>query len=334
MSADLHLATVPSTPQARPDSRFQRPERLAFVVGGQKCGTNWVHRYLMGHPDTCVPLLKETGYWASVRPPHRPNLRLKKEAQREAQKGALHRLASGVLRARFHRTLEMVSRFEQDGASGSHSAYADVLFQNYRGQSVACEVDPANALLGRETYAEMARLGRDVRFALIMRDPLARLKSGVRHTVYNRHGEKGVTDARIAEVLQEVVTAGPRHLTFQRSRYDATVAELDAAVPQEKLGYFFYETFFTPQELARFTAFLGVAPRPARLDRVSHAGAGGKVTFPADLIARATEILAPTYSALRRRFGDAIPAAWLAQGDTNVTAHHADDDGSMKEQMS
>lgn len=308
------MTPVPAAPARQADARFARAGRLCFVIGAQKAGTNWVHNYLKGHPDASVPLLKETGYWSTVRPPHRRGDRLKKALKAQADKGPFGRAAARLLRGRYLETLAMASRFAQGDQHGSHSAYADVLFQDWRGEPAVCEADPQNALLGRETFSEMAALNADVRFVFLMRDPLSRLISGMRHSLLNRHGAKGVTSAALEAELRAALDQGGETLAFRRSRYDLTLDELDAAVAPERLHLFFYETFFTAPEFDRFNRALGLAPRKVRLDRVSHAGAGRDARVSADLAAEALARLAPTYDRLAERFGPAIPQGWARPG--------------------
>lgn len=296
------------------DPRFAGPARLGFVIGAQKAGTNWIHAYLGKHPEASVPLLKETGYWSRIRPPHRQGDRLAKALRAQQAKGVLGRTAARLLRGRYLQTLDLATRFAEGDQGGSHSVYADVLLQDWRGQPLAAEVDPQNALLGRDTYAEMAGLGRDVRFVFVMRDPVSRLVSGLRHALQNRHGEQGVTPDRLAALLREGLDKGGETLAFRRSRYDLTLAELEAAVPADRIHLFLYETFFTPGEFDRFNRALGLKPIKARLDRVSHGGAGKGAALPQALLAEARAVLAPCYDAIRRRLGDDLPAAWLRAG--------------------
>lgn len=316
--------TLPTTRKA--DPRFAGAGRLCFVIGAQKAGTNWVHSYLKGHPDASVLLLKETGYWTTVRPPYRRGDRLRKAVRSQEAKGPLGRLAARLLRGRYLETLAMASRFAEGDQEGTHRSYADVLFQDWHGETAVCEADPQNALLGRDSFAEMAALNADVRFVFILRDPLSRLISGLRHSLLNRHGAKGVTSPRLEEALREALEKGADTLAFRRSRYDLTLAELDAAVAPEQVHVFFYETFFSPAEFARFNRALGLAERPARLDRVSHAGAGREARAPGPLMAAARDVLAPTYDKLAERFGPKIPYAWARPGRGSER-----DDGTMKE---
>jgi hypothetical protein len=199
--------------------------------------------------------------------------------------------------------------------SQGHRAYADAMFQAYRGQPVAGEITPAYSLLSAGDFADMAALGRDVRFFFIMRDPYARMISGVRHRLRKQHGRDGVTAERAIADLEEAL-ADPGDGRMLRSRYDRTIRELEAAVLPERIAYFFFERLFQQSELDRLTAFLGVGSRPGRFHRKVNVGAGGDIAIPPALEARAMEALAPVYDFVRGRFGDAVPEKWRLDART------------------
>lgn len=290
------------------DPRFARPERLFFVIGAQKAGTTWLHDYCSGHPQICVPVFKELDYWSAIRGGFGTGMLRNRLAKLEGR-SPLRRAVSGFLFAKKARALELAERLVA-GETPGHASYADALFQTYTDQRAAGEISPQYAMLGRDAFAEMNALGRDVRFALVMRDPLSRFFSGVKHSVRAVHGDTGVTDDRVRDLWMRQLDKAERVYSLLRSSYDMTIRELEAAVPQDRIGYFFYETLFTQAEVDRFCRLLGVDPRPARLGSVRHGGAGKSVAMPADLAERTLALLAPTYEFLRARFGDQIPASW------------------------
>lgn len=293
-------------PGGRLDRRFARPRTLCFGIGAQKAATSWMDQYLRGHPEVCLPRHKEQHYWTTLRLPAASQWgpRVADETRRIRALGPIGRL----LRSRRRRSADrawMLSEVMLGGPSPGHSAYADVLFQMWRGEPVVGEITPGYALLPSSVFAEMAGLASDVRFLFIMRDPLDRLVSGVRMSERKGVGEGRPWPVMLADALQD-----PQDMRLRRSRYERTIGELEAVVPSGRIAYFFYETMFRQSELDRLCDFLGVAQRPAEFDRKVHADPQAADPLESDLEARALAALAPTYDFVRARFGDLVPADW------------------------
>jgi hypothetical protein len=291
---------APEAGAGRLDPRFARPRTLFFGIGAQKAATTWLDHYLRGHPEICLPLHKELHYWTTLRLPSASNwsVRVEREVRRIEERGRLRRLLRSPRRRAVDRAW-VLSHAMLRAPTPGHCAYADVLFQAWRGQPVVGEITPAYALLSAATFAEMAGLGRDVRFVFVMRDPVARLISAVRMSARRRHAWLG--DALRAKMLK-------------RSRYDLTIRQLEAAVPREQIAYFFYESLFRQAEMDRLCDFLGVAHRPAMFDRKVHADPGTAVRLDREVEARAMEALVPAYDFVRKRFGELVPATWRKVG--------------------
>jgi hypothetical protein len=225
--------------------------------------------------------------------------RVEREARRVEESGTFRRLLRSPRRRAADRAW-LLSREMLRAPTPGHRAYADVLFQAWRGQPVVGEITPAYALLAAETFAEMAALGRDVRFVFIMRDPVARLVSAARMNARHRAGTG--PDAGPEDALPEG--------RLMRSRYDLTIRELEAAVAPDRIAYFFYETLFRQPEVDRLCDFLGVTRRAARFERRVHADPGTAPAPDREFEAQALRALAPTYDFVRERFGDLVPGKW------------------------
>ena len=291
------------------DPRFARPRTLFFCIGAQKTATSWLHVYLRGHPEVCLPVHKEQHYWTNLRSISVSNwaARIEREAQRIETGGHLKRLVRRPRRRTADRAWLLMRSMLADSTPG-HRAYADVLFQTWRGEPVVGEITPAYALLPAEAFAEMAELGHDVRFVFILRDPISRLISGARMSV--RHGG---ADSAFLQDAEQWAGAVPESW-LARSRYDMTIKNLEAAVSRERIAYFFYESLLRQPEIDRLCDFLGVARRPAQFERRVHADPGTEMSLPPNFEARAMEALAPTYEFVRERFGDLVPATWRKAG--------------------
>lgn len=292
------------------DPRFAETGCLFFGIGAQKAGTTWLHQYLRDHPQVCVPeLFKEVHYWDTVRPPHTTRYldRAAERARRRRWHTAVIRLVGGpAKRARERAWARWLAALSAEDPG--HRAYADMLFGGAGADARATgEITPEYALLGTETFREMAALSPDARFVFILRDPLERALSGLRFWI--RAKGETATSASLSAHLALSLDGDPEEV-FARSRYDLTLARLEAAVPRDRIGCFFYETLFDQAEIDRLTDFLGIDPRPAEFSRRVHEGTGKDAVADPALIARAREELAPVYDFAAARFGAALPAAW------------------------
>jgi hypothetical protein len=285
------------------DPRFAKPACLFYVIGAQKAGTSWLHDYFLGHPQVHVTAWKEADYWNTVRPPHDVNTRLSGALAAQEKVPRLLRPFLPPLVKRRNADQRMAVDVARGADTGAHDGYADLMFQHYRGQPALGEVNPQYARLGAETFAEMAGMGRNVRFVFVMRDPVSRIRSRLRQTAARSGRDPG-------EVLAEAVAAGPAHDLIARSRYETVLAALDSAVPPGQVACFFYETLFEQAELDRLTGFLGVRPRKGWTGRKVFASKGAPFEVPPAVEQHLAALLAPTYSALRARFGDKVPAKW------------------------
>lgn len=299
------------------DPRFARPRTLFFGVGAQKAATSWLDTYLRGHPEVCLPVRKEQHYWTTMRLPTASDRRARVawQIRKIERRGLVKRLIRAPRKRAVDRAWRLNQAMLREDQPPGHRAYADVLFQAWRDEPVAGEITPAYALLESETFAEMAGLAPDVRFVFVMRDPVARLVSATRMNLRKRHRSDGPRpkprsfEHRLAEVLGD-----PADTSLLRSRYDLTIRRLEAAVPRERIAYFFFEALFRQAELDRLADFLGVARWPARLERKVNAGSGPAQPLDPALEARALAALAPTYAFVRERFGDLVPEGWRQVG--------------------
>lgn len=296
----------------RLDPRFSQPRTLVFGVGAQKSATSWLDRYLREHPQVCLPVRKEQHYWTSRRLPGAPDRlpRVDAKLRRIEAMSFIARLTRAPKRCEGDRAWALTDAMLRD-RSDQHGAYADVLFQTYRGEPVVGEITPAYALLGAAAFQEMASLAGDVRFVFVMRDPVERLLSGARQSAIKRRIRDGVVGEGMAERLQGALR-NPQDPDLLKSRYDLTVQRLESVVPRERVCYLFFETLFRQEEIDRLTGFLGIEPRAATIERKVNASDARADRMFEDAENDAREVLAPVYDFVRSRFGAQVPAAWSA----------------------
>lgn len=291
---------------------FGGVSRVLYAIGAQKAGTTWLHEELRRHPQVHTAPVKEVHYWDTIHAPHLPYYRAEAErglARLEAlppHRRWRHRLGGGLRQARLRRAM-----FE--APAGAHAGYEAFVTLGWSGQPVVADVSPGYAMMGREGFTAMDRAAPDARFVLILRDPVARLWSNLRHN-RSRGFLKDSLEAAFDRAL-----ADPSWGPAQRSDYARTIRELEAAVPASRIAYFFYETLFNPTEMRRLSDFLGIAPFRARFDQRVNPGRDADRLDP-EMERRGRGAFAPVYEFVADRFPGAVPEAWGAPAALRATA--------------
>ncbi|MEM8569419.1 MAG: sulfotransferase [Pseudomonadota bacterium] len=289
------------------DPRFAKPRALCYVVGGQKCGTTWLNRYFLAHPEIHLSTGRELSYWS-----RRSGEASQKEAARLRKRLKRDPFYMRLTRPKRYRLLHLFQRMHEAEAS-DHTRYADLMFHGYRGEAVVADVSPAYASLGRSDFREIARLNDQVRFIFVMRDPVDRLHSAFRHYLRKRSGYEHVTEADVVAHLKREL-AGEIELALPSSRYDLTIGELEAAVAKDQILYLFYETLFSAEKLTEICDFLGVGAVPGRTEEHVNEGWSTGKAIDAEFEALAMAKLLPVYDEIANRWGGDLPAGWRRPG--------------------
>ncbi|WP_292292733.1 sulfotransferase [Marivita sp.] len=294
---------------------FDGLKRFFYCVGAQKTATTWLYVMLRHHPDCHMAPTKEVRFWDNFRReggnPYAPGAAARwAEMSREQLRDAARRLQLQKLPEAFAEK-KRADAFSDLVANPSIAAYVEFVMMGYKGQAVAGEMTPAYALLESAVFAEMAELHPDSRFIFIMRDPVDRLWSGVRHRHKLDARDKGIaveSDGLLASF--ETAVEDGDNVALAQSDYTRTIRKLEAAVPRDRILYLFYETLFEQDELARLKDFLGFEEMPVDSDQRYNVGISQELELPQPLRARARRVLAPVYEFASDRFGDDLPREW------------------------
>jgi hypothetical protein len=309
---------VLSIPAAGPRFADHCPQLTRFFVciGAEKAGTTWLYMMLKRHPDIHLPRIKELHYWDwKIDKADRFSKRKADMGIRAARKDLLgafprpHAMLDAARRIALWRDYRGL--LASVGSPGSEERYVKFVLKGYRGQPVAGELTPNYQLIAAADLAAISKLHADTRFIFIMRDPVERLWSGVKHA-YRCKLESGDVDHSALCDAFRARAGDPTSRARRRSDYRTTLKALDEAVPQDRVLYMFYENLFDPDAFGLVTDFLGV--RPMEIDigaRFNGSRAPDLRPSAADLVMARTE-LAPIYDAVKKRFGAATPASWMA----------------------
>lgn len=294
-----------------PSSDFN-PDTFLFIVGAQKAGTTWLYRNL--RQTQFVHFREnETHYWDVVRQPFSDW-----DRQGRAGSTAKTNLMKRILRLAGKSATEIAeyveSRRYQGKYSGHpyhHEAYKSYLAKGHRGQPVICDSTPSYALCSQRTFAEMNGMHPSTKFIFIMRDPVHRMWSGVRHRFRYRlraADDEGYVARAFLEALED-----PFHPDRRRSDYAATLRNLYGAVPRDRVLCLFFESLFSQATMDRICEFIGIPKAP--IDRgVVNEGVTPTIGLDEQLHREALDVFAETYDYCFREFGERVPDAWNAPG--------------------
>lgn len=305
MTSDAPSADGPG-PETGPLPR-RMPElddkTLLICVGAAKCATSWLFHYLGTLPGVAPSPLKEVHFFDAKFPAL---------ALGDMEALALSRLAyhldqpgdkAANLRARptFRASLDRAQMLYDDSAYFEH--LARLCGPDTR---TVCDLTPSYSVIGAEGFAWMKRFcatqNARLRLLFVMRDPVARLWSQLRHL-------------QQLSASNDAATKWPRALAnpaiAARADYRAIVTALDATFPAGDILYLFYETLFREETLRRLCAFADAPYRPASLSERRNETT---VTLPLPDAAREAfrAHLGPQYAFCRDRFGAELPPGWQA----------------------
>ncbi len=273
---------------------------LLFGLGATKAGTSWLYRYLSAHPECHLRTIKELHFFDTIDDGNPARRQQVLEQQRARITG------DGARAARRRADLD---DWMQVTASGDEAAYLAYLQKGLTDQRLIADITPAYSLLSEGRLKRMASMASDVRFVYLMRDPVERLWSHVRMIARRQSDAQSGLSHRAGEILRDALSGGQNQIT-KRGDYRTILTRLAAALDPSRLFLGFFEDMFSDSGITRICGFLGLTPRPMRMEKRVHAG----VELPMTDAQRADafQYLRPQYDFVAARMGR-VPAAW----DTN-----------------
>lgn len=274
---------------------------LLICVGAAKCATSWLFHYLGTLPGVAPSPLKEIHFFDAKFPAlalgDMEALALSRLAYHLAQPG--DKAANLRARPAFRASLDRAQMVYDDSAYFAH--LARLCGPDTR---TVCDLTPSYSAIGPEGFAYMKQLcatqNARLRILFVMRDPVERLWSQLRHL-------------QQLSPANDALAKWPRALTnpviTARADYRAIVTALDATFPADDILYLFYETLFADDPLRRLCAFADAPYRPAATSTRRNETT---VALPLPQDAREAFLahLEPQYGFCRDRFGAEVPASW------------------------
>lgn len=284
-------------------SRFCNLENCTFLlgVGAQKAGTTWLFRYLGNHPQILLSPIKELHYFDQL---YRPGLY---DGWYENLKTKLLRLAQthgNDLEGFAEHAWPIIERLRMTRNQDAYLAYFDRIASG--GAGIVGEITPSYSLIPEYGYREIQELlGRyigKIKIIFIMRDPVDRFWSQLRHDV--RKGRIISANDHVSAGLKQ-----PFHLEL--SRYDVTITNLEKAFNPESIKYLFFESLFCDGTLSEICDFLGVdfsEPAPGFYQQKINWSESEPRSIETTI--RIRNEFQPVYDFVFRKFGDSVPGRW------------------------
>ncbi|APX14352.1 hypothetical protein BWR18_21160 (plasmid) [Tateyamaria omphalii] len=283
----------------------QDMDRGVFLlgVGGQKCGTSWLHDMLMRSAQVDMGFNKEYHIFDARTLPE--CVRFKngplKRYDRQVAAGTPPAPGSKLwLRAHFLR--------EPD-------TYYDYFAQRLAAPDIRLtgDITPSYSGLSTDTLAEirdgMAARGVPTKVVFLMRDPVERswsaLRMSRRQTALKNPGHV----FKLSEFDQ--LRANYKEPNYElRANYAATLARLETVFDAGDIFVEFYETLFAQDVMDRFCAFAGIDPIDADMDKQVNPSPKTSA-IPEDIAEEMALHYAAIYRTLADRFGaDPLKSMW------------------------
>lgn len=274
---------------------------LLICVGAMKCATSWLHDYVGSLSDVVVSPLKELHFFNSGFPANALGdmdaLALKRLGFHMAQKG--DGVANLRRRSTFQASVDRVQMLYNDDAYFGH--FARLCDPD---TTTFCDITPAYSVLGSTGFdylrAFCASQDISVKLVFVMRDPVDRLWSQLRHMTQT-NAENNLVENWQKAFQSPAICA--------RADYRGTVTDLDTIFPADDILYLFYEQLFTDTALMRLCAHANARFGPGNTATVQNATTL-QAAMPDEARAAAHRLLAPQYAFCRDRFGDEVPRSW------------------------
>ena len=288
---------------------------LFFGLGAQKSGTTWLYKHLMQHPQAYVSRVKETDFfWTRQNGDERERAgHLMAQIANQLVKGK--RPPALKENAGLPRIGDLASLLSATVGQGSYLSLYDSRESQHRAFG---EISPSYAMLNSDSFRDMASLAADVRFFFVMRDPVKRFWSAIRMQTERREIVLEKFGSARAFYFERLAMADSH--TVRMSDYTATMQQLEAAVPRDKIHYMFYEDLLSGDEarstrtLQGLSDFLGIDLGEAQFDRKVWKTDETKVRaddLDAEMIDAGLTQFASVYAGIRERFGDEVPSEWF-----------------------
>lgn len=220
--------------------------KKVFVLGlgNQKCGTSWLHRYLLETPQFKKGFKKEYHIWDAL----------------DIDILARYRVPPLPAKPQLKRQV-LIQRMQTE--EGFYFDYFNSLYSNKK--TLTADITPSYCGLdvGRLRTIKAEFNSRDivVKPVIFIREPLSRIRSAVRYNLDKSNYKEGITKGETAfEAALEQYYTSP-HCVL-RTRYKQIIENAIEVFGRSGLYIGIFESMFTPTDITRLSNYLGIDAQP------------------------------------------------------------------------
>lgn len=274
-----------------------KEKTLVICIGAMKSGTTWLFQFFKANPNIYTSPIKELNFF---------NQLLANPSFDDGIDFRVRLMDRIILQhgwkyppPRFQ--YERLKALAEIGAMGQdRAAYLRYFARRIENETAFCDLSPSYALLPPEGYRNMVDLGLDLRLVFLMRDPVSRTLSHIRHFWRTN------TDQELDQMIENLK---PGSRLYDRSDYLRTIEAVTEGAPAAPLLTLPYEDLFCEAAVKQICAFIGIAYSEPEFDKVVNAARGDEIPGYARVAIR--EKLDPIYRSMAVHFGADRPKTWL-----------------------
>lgn len=276
-------------------------------LGFQKCATTWLSMRLRLHPDVWYPPINELHFWDSY------------EKSRRKMPRQFHYVEAAVARLKQTSDKDLIVklidrliywRHYNRLTPKSFIAYKR-LFRQSRESKAFGEITPSYVGLSEDTLRLIIKEEPNVKVFLLMREPISRVWSQIRH-------ERRLRPENVKDTAHMLRYLESKHMSVQ-ANYDIVLTRLRNVFPSENIGCFFFEHMVEDQAgyLKAICGFLDIGFSPVIVQQKRAAKkTSGDQAMPEEVKARAIELYGDVANKVERLLGR-VPQSWRTRMDGN-----------------
>lgn len=281
--------------------------RKTFIlgVGGQKCGTTWLHNYLSNHSETDMGPIKEYHVFD----------RLFVEEHQHNNMSAMTTI-SNKMNFYIKNDLNTIESLKVDLTNNLDDYFDFFNFLYNRNKNVALvgDITPAYSALKSSDFLliknGLESRGFDVKVVFVMRDPVERIWSLVRMARLKSEVKKVKFFDMSQSEEQQVLDWYQNSRCVKRTQYEKTILALESVFERDKIFLGIYEDFFSEANISALNKFLCLSSgTPDFKFRVNSSPKVNLLSINTKRII--TNYYSTTYLSIAERFGcDYIDRFW------------------------
>lgn len=269
-------------------------------VGAQKTGTTWLHAYLNSLTDADFGRFIECHVFDALYLPQCAHFMVPDFLFIKSVLWRIKGRLKGVVSENYlRRRMQQNTRVYFDYFAG--------ILKGKENIRLTGDITPSYCGLPVSVYhtirQEFEKRGIRVKAVFLMRDPVERCWSAVRMHRFYRAAGKRYIDVKAPEE-EALRFYFPTEQAAFRTNYHRTIANLEAAFPQEDIYYGFYESLFNENEISRITSFAGVDFAPPDLKKKINATPRDNGTVSSQLKADIAKFYKPVYDFIEMKFAE------------------------------